>query len=159
MYKPAASGTLQLVDIDYNAAADAAAGVGTPSTIAAATSNKEHLSYQQLKEVCVTVDKYVKDIYQFCLAQRSEGHLEEDIINNTQQELCDDIRELEQLAQPLLAEMLRNSNIEQAVTIEFLRDAPMMQRAAAKKFQQLIMLINSNKKQKKASDTEQHQNA
>ena len=68
-------------------------------------------------------------------------------------------RELEKLAKPLLEEMLGNSNIEQAITIEFLRDAPGMQRAAAKKFQQLKILTNSNKKQKKASDTDQHQNA
>ena len=94
------------------------------------------------------------------MPKKEEGHLKDDIINNTQQKLCDDVRELEMLAKPILAEMLRNSNIAQVVTM----DAPQMQRAAAKKFQQMIILINSdNKKQqqlkKKASDPDQHQNA
>ena len=74
--------------------------------------------------------------------------------------MCDEVRELESLAKPLLPEMLRNFSIEQAVTMEFLRDAPEMQRAAAKKFRQLQILINSHKKQqhlkKKASDPDQH---
>ena len=66
------------------------------------------------------------------------------------------------MVKPLLNEMLKNSNIEQSVTMEFLRDAAEMQRAAAKKYHQLKVLINSNKKQqqlkkKKASDPDQHQ--
>ena len=77
--------------------------------------------------------------------------------------MYDEVRELEHLAKPLLAEILRNSNIEQAITMEFLSSAPEMQRAAAKKFQQLKILINSNNKQqqlkKKASYLDQHQNA
>ena len=64
------------------------------------------------------------------------------------------------LAKPLLAEMFRNSNIEQSVTMEFLRDAPEMQLAATKKFHQLKVLINSNRKQQplknKDNDPDQH---
>ena len=89
--------------------------------------------------------------------------MKDDIINNTQQRLCDEVRELEHLAKALLAEMFRNSNLEQVVTMGFLRDAQEMQRAAAKKLHQLKMRINSNKKQQhlknKASDPEQYQNA
>ena len=82
------------------------------------------------------VDKCVKDVYQICPAQREEGHLKDEIINNTQQKLCDEVRELDKLAKPLLAEMLRNSNIEQAITLEFLGSSPEMQRAATKKLEQ-----------------------
>ena len=60
------------------------------------------------------------------------------------------------MAKPLLEEMLRNSSIDQAITIEFLRDAPGMQRAAAKKLQRFEILINSNEKQRKARDIDQH---
>ena len=70
-----------------------------------------------------------------CLAQREVGHFKDDLIGNTQHNLRDEVRELEKLAKPLLAEMLRNSNIEQVITMEFLSIAPEMQRAAAKKFQ------------------------
>ena len=74
--------------------------------------------------------------------------------------MCDEVRQLENFAKPVLVEMLRNSNIEQVVTKEFLRDAPEMQHVAAKKFHQLKVLINSNIKQqqlkKKASEPDQH---
>ena len=135
--------------------------MGSTSIVAAAAPDQAQASYQQLKEVCQAVDKCVKEVYPYCLAQREEGHLVDDIINTTQEKLCDDARQLENVAKPLLAEMLKNSNIEQVVTMEFLRDSPEMQLAATMKFHQLKILINSNKKQqqlkKKASDPDQHQ--
>ena len=60
-YSPAPSATLQLTDDKYNAAADAAAGVGAQSSVAAAAPDQAQMSYQQLKEVCVAVDKLVKE--------------------------------------------------------------------------------------------------
>ena len=160
-YNPAPPATLQLTDKNHNAAAGAAAGVCSTSIAAAAAPDQALVSYQQLKEVCQCVDTLVKEVYQYCLAQREEGHLADEVINNTQGKLCDDVKQLETLAKPLLAEMLRNSNIEQSVTMQFPRYAPEMQLAATKKFHQLKVLINSDRKQqqlkKKASDPDQHQ--
>ena len=68
-YNPAPSATLQLIDNKYNAAADAAVGVGTPSIDAAAAPDQAQVSYQQLKEVCQAVDRFVKEVYPLCLAQ------------------------------------------------------------------------------------------
>ena len=159
-YNPAPSATLQLIDTNHNAAADAAAGVGSTSTVAAATPDQAQVSYKQLKEVRQAVDTIVKEVYQCCLAQREEGHFVDDIINNTQQKLCDEVRQLDHLAKPLLAEMLRNSNIEHVVTMDILRDAPDMQLVAAKKFHHLKVFTNTNTKQqqlkKQASDPDPH---
>ena len=76
------------------------------------------------------------------MAQREE-HLADEVINNTQRKRRDDVKELEHLVKPLLTGMLRNSNIEQSVAMEFLGDAPEMQHAAAKNYHQLKVRINS----------------
>ena len=60
----------------------------------------------------------------------------------TQGKLCDDVKELEKCVKTLLGEMLKNSNIEQSVTMEFLSNAPEMQTAAAEKYHQLEVLVN-----------------
>ena len=63
-YSPAPPATLQLTDSNHNAAADAAAGVGSTAIVAAATPDQAQVSDQQLKEVCQTDDKCVKEVYQ-----------------------------------------------------------------------------------------------
>ena len=130
-YNPAPSATLQLTDNNHDAAADAAAGVGSTSTAAAAAPDQAQVSDHQLKEVCQDVDKFVKEVYQYCLAQREERHLADDVINNTQGKLCDDVKQLENWRSHSWLKCSNNSNIEQNVTMESLRDAPEMHRDAA----------------------------
>ena len=109
-YNPAPPATLQLTGEHLNAAADAAAG--STSIAAAAAPDQAQASYQQLKDVRQAVEKLVKAVYQYCLAQREKGHLADGIINNIQGKLRDYVKQLENLAKPLLAEMLNNSNID-----------------------------------------------
>ena len=49
------------------------------------------------------------------------------------------------MVKPLLSEMLRNSNIEQSVTMEFPANAPEMQTAAREKYNQLKVPVDLEK--------------
>ena len=73
-HNPAPPATLQLTDNNHNAAADAAAGAGsTAAAAAAAAPDQAQVSCQRLKEVCVAVDKFVKEVYQRCPAEERKG--------------------------------------------------------------------------------------
>ena len=61
-YNPAPPSTLQLTDQSHNAAADAAAGVGSAAA-AAAAPDSAHTQYQHVKGVCQFVNNNVKEVH------------------------------------------------------------------------------------------------
>ena len=84
-YSPAPPATLQLTYNNHNAAADAPAGVGSTAAAAAAAPDQAQVSYQHLTEVCQCLVNFVKEVFTYCLAQREEGHLADEVINNTRE--------------------------------------------------------------------------
>ena len=120
--------------------------MGSTAAAAAAAPDPAQVARQHLKEVSKCVDKLVKEVLTYCLAQREEGHLCDEVLNTIQGQLCDDVTALESLVKPLLKELIKAQIIEQSNAMESLNNALSMQTNALEKFTQLKTLINLKNK-------------